>query len=131
MDNEKKWISKIPFIQKLKNIKNIEIIIAVIFAAILFLIYFSSTGKSGSLFSSSSYNSSQTSFESRLSDILSDIDGAGNVSVFAYEEKDVIVGIIVISSGADNVEVRLNILRAIQTVLKTPTTNIQILVGNK
>lgn len=131
MSKESKWISKIPFMQKLKNIKNIEIIIAVIFAAILFLIYFSSTSSGNSLFSSTAHNSSQTSFETRLSEILSDIEGAGNVSVFAYEEKDEIVGIIVISSGADNIEVRLNILKAIQTVLKTPTTNIQILVGNK
>lgn len=130
MSSEKKWIAKLPFMQKLKNIKNIEIIVAVIFAAILFLIYFSSN-KSGSLFTSGSFNSSQTAFEARLSDILSDIDGAGTVSVFAYEEKDAIVGIIVIASGADNVDVRLNILKAIQTVLKAPTTNIQILVGNK
>ncbi len=62
---------------------------------------------------------------------MSDIDGAGNVSVFVHSEKDDIVGIVVISSGASDVGVKLSILKAIQTVIKTPATNIEILVGNK
>lgn len=129
MSEKKKWFEKISFFQKFKNIKNIEIIIAVIFAVIVFMIYFSSTNKGG--FLTQSQNTTQTSFEQRLCGILSDIDGAGNVSVFVHSEKDDIVGIVVISSGADNVNVRLNILKAIQTVLKAPATNIEILVGNK
>lgn len=122
MSDNKKWFEKIDFFQKLKNIKHIEIFVAVIFAVVIFMIYLSTTG-SKSLLSSSS-NKNQTSFESRLSDILSDIDGAGNVTVFVHSEEDKIVGIIVVASGADNVGVRLNILKAIQTVLSSPTPNI-------
>ncbi|MEG1499866.1 MAG: hypothetical protein RR400_02220 [Clostridia bacterium] len=40
-------------------------------------------------------------------------------------------GILIVSSGANDVNVRLNILRAVGTLLNVPTTNIEILVGNK
>lgn len=128
MSENKKWFDKLPVFQKLKNIKNIEVIIAVIFAIVIFLIYLSSLGKT-SVFN----DSTSTAFEQRLCAILSDIDGAGNVSVFVNSSDDSnnIIGIIVVSSGAQEVRVRLDILRAIQTVLNQPTTNIEILVGNK
>lgn len=126
--SEQKWYEKLSIFQKLKNIKHIEIIVAVIFGIIIFLVYLSTTSSS-SLFSS---NTGQTTLEERLSSILDDIDGAGNVSVFVNTgENDSITGIIIVSSGADKVSVKLNILSAIETVLNVPTANIQILVGNK
>lgn len=128
MSENQKWYDKIAIIQKLKNIKHIEIIIAIIFGIIIFLIYFSTVNvgdKTGS--------SSQTKFEQRLCEILDDIEGAGKVSVFVNtnESTEEIIGIIIVSSGAQATKVRLEILRAVQTVLSVPTTNIEILVGNK
>ena len=129
MSENQKWYEKIAVVQKLKNIKHIEIIIAVIFGIIIFLIYLSTTGSKNTF----SGNSSQTQFEQRLCSILEDIEGAGNVSVFVNtaEKTDDIIGIIIVSSGAEQTKVRLDILRAVQTVLSVPTTNIEILVGNK
>jgi len=129
MSENQKWYDKIAIIQKLKNIKHIEIIIAIIFGIIIFLIYFSTVSSSNTF----TNNSSQTEFEHRLCSILDDIEGAGNVSVFVNtsESTDEIIGIIIVSSGADQTKVRLEILKAVQTVLSVPTTNIEILVGNK
>lgn len=128
MSENQKWYDKIAIIQKLKNIKHIEIIIAVIFGIIIFLIYFSTINST-----STQTNSSQTEFEQRLCAILDDIEGAGNVSVFVNtsESTNEIIGIIIVSSGAGQTKVRLEILKAVQTVLSVPTTNIEILVGNK
>ncbi len=71
------------FFQKLKSIKHIEIIIAVILGAIILLIYFSTINKSPS---QSSYQSTSTTeyatmLEKKLSSVISQINGAGNVSV--------------------------------------------------
>ncbi len=128
---ESKWFDKIKGFQKIKNIKHIEIVIAVIFAVIIILIFLSSSGNKFS-FLSSNESQQATQLEQRLSSILSDIEGAGTVSVFVnFDSEEKITGVIVVSSGAENVKVKLDILRAVQTVITEPTTNIEILVGNK
>lgn len=122
---DKKLLANSKLFQKLKNIKHIEIIIAVIFAVIILLIYMSSLETKTS-------NSQATNLETRLERILSDIEGAGEVSVLINtSNKESIDGVIIVASGAENIGVRLNILKAVETVLKIPTAQIEILVGNK
>ena len=127
--SEKKWFEKISLFQKLKNIKHIEIVIAVIFAVIILLIYLSSVGST----KSTSTTNGQTELEIRLCGILEDLEGVGKVSVMInyLDEKQTMAGVVVVASGASDVAVRLQILRAVETVLNLPTTNIEILVGNK
>lgn len=120
------WLSNSKLFQKLKSIKHIEIIIAVIFAVIVLLIYLSSVNPVKKTQSSAS-----TNLEMRLESILSDIEGAGNVSVLINNTDNQIDGVIIVASGADNVFVKMNILKAVETVLKIPTAQIEILVGNK
>lgn len=120
------WFSNSKLFQKLKSIKHIEIIIAVIFAVIVLLIYLSSVNPVKRTQSSAS-----TNLEMRLESILSDIEGAGNVSVLINNTDNQIDGVIIVASGADNVFVKMNILKAVETVLKIPTAQIEILVGNK
>ncbi len=120
------WLSNSKLFQKLKSIKHIEIIIAVIFAVIVLLIYLSSVNPVKRTQSSAS-----TNLEMRLESILSDIEGAGNVSVLINNTDNQIDGVIIVASGADNVFVKMNILKAVETVLKIPTAQIEILVGNK
>lgn len=120
------WLSNSKLFQKLKSIKHIEIIIAVIFAVIVLLIYLSSINPVKRTQSSAS-----TNLETRLESILSDIEGAGNVSVLINNTDNQIDGVIIVASGADNVFVKMNILKAVETVLKIPTAQIEILVGNK
>ncbi len=120
------WLSNSKLFQKFKSIKHIEIIIAVIFAVIVLLIYLSSVNPVKRTQSSAS-----TNLEMRLESILSDIEGAGNVSVLINNTDNQIDGVIIVASGADNVFVKMNILKAVETVLKIPTAQIEILVGNK
>jgi len=172
-------LGKVGFFQKLKSIKHIEIIIAVILGAIVLLIYFSTfstKSTDGTAYESTSSSEYAAMLETKLAKVISQISGAGNVSVmvtlssgpeYVYatdvEEEtntntsgnsttvsivttsqpivvsnDMIVikeimpsvgGVIVVSSGAGNTSVKLEILKAIQALLDVPQTNIEVLVG--
>lgn len=124
--------------KKLKSIKHIEVILALLIGVIILLVYFSSTSSN----SYSSNNKTQissytTEIEYKLSNILSQIDGAGNVSVMVMtqnngeaENEDVnITSVIVVASGADDVNVKLNIIKAVQTLLKINSADIEVLEG--
>ncbi len=103
---EKKGIfGNIKFFQKLKSIKHIEIIVAVVLGAIVLLIYFStfSSGKSNNTaYESTSTTEYAAMLESKLENVISQINGAGTVSV-----------IVTLSSGpeyiyATNIEEETN-----------------------
>lgn len=185
MSEKKSLWDKVPFLQKLKNIKHIEIIIIAIFFVVLAIIFFSNKGEKKSEIVVSEYLSVEQyrqQLEDKLENVLSKIDGAGNVSVMitlnggiSYEyateseevttssslsngtnskttvtEKVVIVsingkstplvvkeiypevlGVVVVCSGGGNVSVRLNVLSAVQTLLKVSDSNVEILAGIK
>lgn len=161
-------------LKKLKGIKNIELIIAGVVCAVVLLFYFVP------MFSPSADNALPSSFseyagnlEKNLGTILSEIKGAGKVSVmitfesgveqvYAYStdtqtnkntdgvketsvttEKNTIVvssgqpvvvkeimplikGVLVVADGANNISVKMNILKAVQALLELPTSKIEI-----
>ncbi len=82
---EKKGLfGNVGFIQKLKSIKHIEIIIAVVLGAIVLLIYFStfrSTSTNNTAYEATSTTEYAAMLEKKLSNVLSQINGVGNVSV--------------------------------------------------
>ncbi len=82
--SEKKGLfSNVKFFQKLRSIKHIEIIVAVVLAAVVLLIYlstFKSTSKSETT-QSTSTSEYAAMLEEKLGNIISKIDGVGNVSV--------------------------------------------------
>ncbi len=184
------WWGKLPIIKKLKSIKNIEIIIAVLIICVMLLIYFSSIGGGKSSSNSSTindikYTDAETyvkDLETRIGSTLSKIDGAGEVSVVITLSsssefiiaKDVeqtthsesvtengvttkteeivviekpllingssgdeplilmeimpkIAGVVVVAEGAKDVNVKLNLLKAIQALITVPSGNIEIL----
>lgn len=185
-------LQKLPFFKKLKSIKNIEIVIAVLIISLMFLIYFSTLGKGGDTSNKSSESVTDIQYtsasqyvkelETRLENALSKIQGAGQVSVVItisssseliiaktietnkktdtstqngvttktenveIIEKPIIIdgkngdepivllevmpkisGIVVVAEGANDVNVKLNILKAIQALLTIPSGNIEIL----
>ena len=166
--------------KKLKSIKNIELIVAVIFIGIILLIFFS-----GNLFSSSKDNNTVTitlseysnALETKMEKILSQISGAGKVSVMLTFETGVeiitattvnnqtntvtdeysggyrqtesitesnspvivggeavvlkeiqpkVKGAIIVSEGADSVYVKIELIKAVSTLLNLETENIEI-----
>lgn len=65
--------------------------------------------------------------EIALSDILSDIKGAGDVDVMIrYNDDNGICGVIVTSSGAGNVVVKNNLTNAVSAVFDIPISNVMV-----
>lgn len=146
--------SKFKWVEKLKNIKHIEIYITIIFAIILILIFFSSSsaGKSSNTTKGINTATQETTIasyvnnmEDKLEQILSQINGASNVSVMITldmtnaEIKDNIIqtsafpsvkGIVIVAKGVENTQVKLNILKAVQAVVDISSGRIEILSSN-
>lgn len=151
--NDKPQKSKFKWLEKLKNIRHIEVYITIIFAIILILIFFSSTGKSTSYTKSNqssvseqtTINSYVANMETKLANILSKINGASNVSVMiTLDMTDVqiedniiqttsfpkIKGIVIVANGVENTQVKMNILQAVQAVVDVSSGRIEILSSN-
>lgn len=181
----KKKSTKDTIIDRLKKLKKSEWIVIGVMIAVALLIYYNST----KMFNNTSDNDIQISnsisttsqyisdLESRLSNVLSKIYGAGNVSVMisiasgseivvatssetktntstgtsnssqsnTIVEKPIIIGdeplvlfeklpqikgVIIVAQGANNVQVRLEMLKAVQALLDVDADNIEIFVGN-
>ena len=145
--------SKFKWVEKLRNIKHIEIYITVIFAIVLILIFFSSTGNKKSTRSSiNTYKEEQTTvtsyidnIETKLEEILSKVQGASNVSVMVTLDmanavvKDNILetssfpdvkGVLIVANGVENTMVKMNILKAVQSVIDISSGRIEILSSN-
>ncbi len=136
-----KWLTK------LKNIKHIEIYIAIIFIVILLLIYLSSTSSSKEKTTTQNTNDmSVTAYinqiERDLEKSLSNIAGVSNVNVMItlnlkeleVEESQVtmskfpaIQGVLVTAKGVSNTTNKMKVLHAVQAVIDIENGNIEIL----
>ena len=89
-------------------------------------------------------NSSATGYaydvETRLADVLESVEGAGavNVMVMLEEGEELnsevvpkVSSVIVVAEGAKDYKVKIELLKAVEAILNLPTSNIEILVGNK
>lgn len=177
---------RIPLLQKIKNIKHIELILLLIFAIVLVVIYSSTKSKtnaSATITSSEELTAQEYSqyLENKLASILSNISGAGTVKVmitldggmkheYAKESEEIttsnevggstntkttknekvvlvsingkstplivkesypdVCGVVVVCMGASNAQVKLNIMKAIITLLNVDEKRVQIMVGN-
>ena len=179
MNKEKKsLLDKLPLLNKLKKVKGIEYIIVGIVCLLVFVIYFTTMSNGNS--SNNTTKTTPTNYaevlETKLGNVLSQVAGAGKVSVMvtlensgeiiiatSTEEKTnissgssnstqsntkveapVIVddqplivmeyypkikGVLVVAQGASSVKVRLELLKAVQTVVDVDANQIEILVG--
>lgn len=136
------------FFERLKNVKHIEIYIAVIFGIILVLIYMSSLNTTKSKSSTSDYDKDVSitqyidKMESDLEDILGNINGVSKVKVMISIETDdltvtdnvissksfpKIKGVIIVADGVSNTATKLNVLKAVQAVIDITSGGIEIL----
>lgn len=148
--------NKIKWLEKIKNIKHIEVYVVAIFIIVLLLIFFSTSGtKSSNKLAVNNVNTSSntqvtiTSYvdemETKLENILSKVQGASDVSVMITLDmssssiKDNIVqtnefpaikGVIVVAKGVENTHVKMNILKAVQSVIDISNGRIEILSSN-
>lgn len=139
------------WLEKIKNVKHIEIIIIAIFLVVLLLIYFS-TPKSKSGSSITTKESTELTItryvdnlETDLENTISKIRGVSNVKVLitlnldnASIENDVIKtstfpkikGIVIVANGVDNTAVKMNVLRAVEAVVDISSGSVEILSSN-
>ena len=85
------------------------------------------------LLSGRSAGGSGTSEEKRIAQVLSAISGAGKVEVAVYYSggtdslsSSPPVGAVVVAEGADNLEVRLSLIRAVRTLLGLPEAAVDV-----
>ncbi len=76
---------------------------------------------------------SGTGEEKRIAQVLSAISGAGKVEVAVYysgaeglSASGAPVGAVVVAEGADSMEVRLNLIRAVRTLLGLPEAAVDV-----
>ena len=84
-------------------------------------------------------NSYVQEIEQKLENLISSIEGAGQVDVMIMCESDdeinkteypKVVSAVVVSSGADSTKVKLDIIRAVEALLGLKTANIEVLKGS-
>lgn len=144
-EKEKKPIK---WLAKLKNIKHIEVYVAIIFIVILLLIYMSNISSNGTSTDDSQSTNELTitayveDLENNLQDILSNIGGVSNVKVMitlnmsestvtdskiTIENFPEIKGVIITASGASDTATKMKILHAVEAVIDVKNGNIEIL----
>lgn len=67
-----------------------------------------------------------TELETRLSQILSEIEGAGQTTVMVGEENGVPVSAIVVFKGEDGILVRMRLIEATANALSIPPTDVLV-----
>ena len=105
------------FFKKIKGIKNIQIIAVVFIIAIGLIIYSTVSTSKSSGGTDAAVSTVMTADEQRLSAILSNIDGAGNVEAMITKQGDTVMGVLVIADGASDILVRVRLIEAAATAL--------------
>ena len=150
------FLDNLKIVKKIKQNKHIGLIVVVIFVLILLLILFGNfnfnTSKMEMLETStySTYYQYAETLENKLKNVLGKIKGVGNIEVMvsldnnsinvsnsntSSDEQSVeilpnISGVVIVSSGASDINVKLKLLTATQTLLDIAQNKIQIYVGN-
>ena len=143
--------TKFKWLDKLKNIKHIELYITIIFIVILLLIFSSNFGFGGSKSSNKSITHDLTvteyvnDLETNLEKILTNVEGVTNVKVMItldMGQAEVvdskinlnkfpnIKGIIITANGVNDTTTKMRVLHAVQAVIDITNGNIEILSSN-
>lgn len=67
-----------------------------------------------------------SSLEERLACALSNIAGAGEVTVFINEDETGVRGVLVVADGAGDLSVQTELLRAAMTALDVPAKSVEV-----
>lgn len=140
---------KFKWLEKIKNIKHIEIYISILFVVVLLLIYLSSSSGGSGKTKTQTGNQNDMSItayvnnlESDLEDVLSNIGGVSNVKVLitldmsqvSVENSQITIntfppikGIIITAKGLNDTARRLKVLHAVEAVVDVTNGNIEIL----
>lgn len=123
-------------LNKLKNVKHKEIIIAVVAVIIMLIIYFSSFGSSTKKQQIAADTDYCSMMQTRLKDLISEIDGVGRADVIiswtggvetltqnsanGNSKKEIYpraIGVIIVCEGGSNAKVKIDIIMAVSTLM--------------
>ena len=120
------------FLTKIKDVKNIKIIIGVMIVALLLLGYYAMNSNNNDI-SVSDLDTNDVGTveydveEQKLANVLSQIEGVGNTKVMINRGKDEeVIGVIVIAEGAKSKTVCLRINQAVRTALSLTPEKVKI-----
>ncbi len=137
MDNKNDLINpnndekKPKIIEKIKNIKHFEIIVAFVIALVGILIYFIA-GNVNKKASSREYKySGGNDLSMQVAKVLSNIDGVGNCDVLiTFDDDKVATGVVVVADGGDDIKVKVRIVDAVCTLVNVDGNKIKIYKTN-
>ena len=118
-------ISESKWFQKLKSVKNLEIIIAVILALIAIVIYFAISVNGGSRATSQMADMSES--EKRVAEMISEISGVGDARVLITSAADKsLLGVVVVAEGVGDMGNRVKIIRLVEKATGATVDQIEI-----
>ena len=112
---------------RLKRVKHIEIIIAVLLAVISLSIYFAISAKEKGENIQRSSIAEMNEKEARVSEMITEISGVGKARVMITEgDGDKPIGVVVVAENADDMTNRIKIIRCVATTTGATVDQIEI-----
>ena len=123
----KNKIAKSSWFVKLKSVKNIEIIIAVLLSVIAITLYFVVSAADASKEKSKTTIAEMNDNERRVAEMISEISGVGDSRVLITgDAKNGVVGVVVIAEGANDMTSRVKIIRLVEKATGASVDQIEI-----
>ena len=110
-----------PFVKKVFRSKKLRLVISAIIIALALIIYSSVSEKK-----TEEVSAVMDEEETRLSKVLSSIEGAGQVEVMIVREDGVVTGVLVVAEGAKDIGVMLKLLDATSTVMGVDKSVVEV-----
>ncbi|MBR6221249.1 MAG: hypothetical protein IKQ80_11855 [Clostridia bacterium] len=106
--------------QRLRGARRVEILIALVLAAIMGLMLINGRG--------ADREDGRTDLEARLERILARIDGVGGVSAMVAQGEDgAVTGVLIVADRVDDVGTYLRLQRAVLSVVDTQAERVEII----
>lgn len=103
------------FAEILHGARKIEWLLLVIAVSVLLMQFLGTSG-------------TDSDIETRLAEVLSDVEGVGRVRVMVMEDADGMPeGVLIVADGADDMEVRLRLQLAVHTLLGMENARIEVI----
>lgn len=110
-----------PFVKKVFRSKKLRLVISAIIIALALIIYSGVSEKK-----TEEVSTVMDEEETRLSKVLSSIEGAGQVEVMIVREDGIVTGVLVVAEGAKDIGVMLKLLDATSTVMGVDKSVVEV-----
>ena len=121
----KNKIANSKLMTKLKGVKNLEIVLAVLLAAVAVVAYVAISVGGGAKKSETQVQ--MTEAEARVAEVISEISGVGKTRVLITNGADKsVVGVVVVAEGASNMDSRVKMIRLVEKATGATVDQIEI-----